>query len=401
MIKYLLSILLFISLSAQSQVVNFMQDVTPPAGIPQTVASTVIDDGYYNGFPFPAIMSNGDIICLYKKAGGHAPKGPLTLARTTNGGTSWSEQQITVDGDSIECAALSLVVLSSDRILIAYQDDDFYTQVKFAYRDGFGYDFTFSDSLDFGSGYIGSISPVKMVVMPSGKIRFPYYSLDTSDIPTQIGFFNSTDNGQNWVDDGEVIFSHSGTGYGDYTGNEFSVLITDNTGVDSTCKMAVYVRTGGISFYQQHKSTDGGVTWSTSFVEDAAPGGPYSRHLFYNMGPVNGAPSDMIIHNDSVYFITGLRNTNPSTLAYQLQYMVTTKENAFTNNYTVWATGPIDTVIHFNAETLGGDIDCGYPLLFHDGNGELWAMYYDISTEAKDPMITEDRCWIKLIKIAD
>lgn len=398
MIKYLLSILLFISLSAQSQVVNFMQDVTPPAGIPQTVASTVIDDGYYNGFPFPAIMSNGDIICLYKKAGGHAPKGPMTLARTTNGGTSWSEQQITVDGDSIECAALSLVVLSSDRILIAYQDDDFYTQVKFAYRDGFGYDFTFSDSLDFGVGFIGSISPIKMIVMPSGKIRLPIYSLEPDGSPTKTAFINSTDNGATWTY-GEEIFSSTGSGYPDFYGNEFSCVITDNTGVDSTCKMAVYVRSDQAGVKLQYRSSNGGVTWTKDLTEDAGVGGPYSRYLFY--GAVGTNPVDMIIHNDSAYMVSGTRIASGGGFGFTLQVRVTTKENAFTNNHNIWKDVPVDTLLHFNAETLGSDIDCGYPLLFHDGNGELWCMYYDISTEAKDPMITEDRCWIKLIKIAD
>ena len=398
--KIILYISFLLSLSAQSQIVNFMQVVASGGGgggIPQTVASTVIDDGYYNGFPFPAIMSNGDIVCLYKKAGGHAPKGPMTLARTTNGGSSWSEAQISVNGVPIESPVLSLVVLSNDRIIIAYQEDETYTYLKFAYRDGYGHEFTFADSINLGTGYSSSPSPIKMLVMPSGKIRCGIYRYGLTTNPAILAFINSTDNGESWTY-GEEIFSAQDTGFGDYKGTEFSFIITDNTGVDSTCKLATYIRPATIGIFLQYKSIDGGANWNTDTTTTYNPG-VYNGGLNYQTLGAN--PVDIIIHNDSVYMVSGTRIASGGGFGFTLQVRVTTKENAFTNNHNIWKDVPVDTLLHFNAETLGSDIDCGYPLLFHDGNGELWCMYYDISTEAKDPMITEDRCWIKLIKIAD
>lgn len=398
--KIILYISFLLSLSAQSQIVNFMQVVASGGGgggIPQTVASTVIDDGYYNGFPFPAIMSNGDIVCLYKKAGGHAPKGPMTLARTTNGGSSWSEAQISVNGVPIESPVLSFVVLPNDRIIICYAEDETYTYLKFAYRDGYGHDFIFTDSINLGTGYSSSPSPIKMLVMPSGKIRCGVYRYGLTTNPAILAFINSTDNGESWTY-GEEIFSTQNTGLGDYKGHEFGIVQANNTGVDSTTQLCVYVRPATVGIFLQYKSIDGGANWSTDTTTTYNPG-DYNGGLFYQ--PVGANPVDLIIHNDSVYMVSGTRNTTPSFFGYTLQVRRTTKENAFTNNHNIWKDVPVDTLLHFNAETLGSDIDCGYPLLFHDGNGELWAMYYDISTEAKDPMITEDRCWIKLIKIAD
>lgn len=396
--RTLLIILLF-SLSAKSQVVGFLPVYTSGGGggsYPATYQGVIYDDGYYNGFPFTDTLSNGDIFSVHKKSDAHAPKGPLIMLKSSDGGVTNSATQVTVNGTPIEIASLSMGrIPSTGRILIAYCDDETYTFIKFAYSDNEGVSFTYADSINLGSGYSSSPSPVKMLVMPSGKIRMGYYAYGLGANPAIVGFINSTDDGESWTI-GENIFSHGGTGYGDNKGHEFAFVVTDSTGVDSTTKMIAMIRNADAGCcFMHYYSADGGATWNTSFTEDN-PGG-YSRHYFYNFGSsTTAAPMDLIVHNDSVYMVTGYRDQ--TTNIFSLQVIRTTKANAYTNNKFNWTT--VDTLRFYNAGTLGSDIDCGYPVFFKTRNG-LFVRDYDISTETRNPAITEDRCWIYQYKIAD
>jgi hypothetical protein len=396
----ILIIILLFSVQSFGQTVGFLPIYTAPSGggsYPATYEGVIYDDGYYNGFPFTDTLSNGDIFSVHKKSDAHAPKGPLIMLQSSDGGVTNSATQVTVDGTPIEIAALSFGrIPSTGRLLLAYCDDETYTFIKFAKSDDEGATWTQTDSLNFGSGYSTSPSPVKMLVMPSGKIRMGYYAFGLGANPAIIGFINSTDDGESWTV-GEEIFSHGGTGFGDNKGHEFGFVITDNTGVDSTCKMIVLVRNADFgSAYMHYYSADGGATWNTSFTVDD-PGG-YSRHYMYNFGVGSAAsPVDIIEHNDSIYVVAGHRNE--ATGIYQLQYIVTTKDNAYINNVNNW--GSVISLRYYNAVTLGSSIDCGYPVFFKNRLGELWVRDYDVSTEPLNPAIAADRCWIYQFKIAD
>lgn len=355
------------------------------------VAGTIVDDGYYNGFPFPHQLEDGTILSLYKKSGSHADKGPLTLAKSRDGGASWTEAQIVISSVAIEAAALSLGVLpNTERILIAYQDDELYTSIKFAYSDNKGVTWTSAGTISAPSSGTFSPSPVKMLIMPSGTIRCVYYLYEVGS-DSRVGFIDSTDDGESWAiaDDINIGVTNA---FGDYRLHETAVAIVDDTGVDSTCTLVAYCR-GDNPYYVFLWSTDGGTTWNEDLVTVNNPGA-WNRYFFYNLN-TTPAPVDCIVHGTNLVIVCGVRAPGN----YQLQYVTIPLVDAVDNNYHDFSAPT--SLVNFNATTLGADIDCGYPVLFHDWEGKLWCHYYDVSTEPVDTGITTDRCWIKQIKIMD
>ncbi len=375
-----------------------------------TVPSTINDDGYYNGFPMGHQLGDGTIISIYKKASGHAPKGPLTLARSTNGGAAWTESQVIISGVSMETASLGLGVLPSGRLLLANQDDELYTSLKFAYSDNKGVSWTAGSTFNFPGGFTSSASPVKMIVMPSGKIFCGYYKAsNTSGGVYEIGFLQSVDNGVSFSQ-GPIIFQHTAeypNNFGSWIGHEFAFVITHNSGVDATCKMIAVVRVAveqeGGTYAMHYKSIDGGVSWTTDLTADTATyvrdgvseTNSYSRHLVWKPNPANH-PFDLLVHGGLVYLLVGERS---QAGGYKLKYIAATPDGAFQNMITNW-TNPV-ALVTFNAQTLGSSTDCGYPVMFEDYQGKLWAQYYDVSTQVQNPVITTRRCWVKQIKIVD
>lgn len=355
-----------------------------------TVAATVVDDGYYNGFPFPYQLSNGTIISIYKKSGDHASKGPMTIARSTNGGTSWTESQITVGVTAIECAALSVGILSSGRIVIGYQDDIAYTSLKFAYSDDNGVTWTASAStLTNGTGL--SFSPVKMRILPSGKILCGYYTGYGALEDAEIGFVTSTDNGATWAFGPTIYNDHDDSVFGMSKGYEFGFEIVTNTGTDATCNLLALVRHASAGVYMHYKSVDGGTTWTTDTVTEDAPGS-YNRHYLYNLGSAsNQAPCDIVVHLGNVYVVTGYRD---ATNGYELRYITASVANALENNFYNWSA--VTTVL----TTAINDVHFGYPICFTDWQGELWCQYYDVSAVAQNGN-GSPRCLIKQVKIAE
>lgn len=361
------------------------------------VAGKVKDEGYYNAFPFPFQLSNGKLICIYKKAGSHAAKGPMTLAKSLDGGATWTESQIQVGGTPIECAALSVCVLSSGRIVIGYQDDELYTSLKFAYSDNEGASFTASASvLSNGTGL--SFSPVKMRVLPSGKILCGYYTGYGTGEDAEIGFVESSNNGSTWAF-GATIFTHDGAGFGNDKGYEFGFEIVENTGTDSTCKLIALVRNASNTPYMYFNSTDGGDTWNTDLVTtDSAPGGPYNRCYLYHFGAYSPqSPVDIVLFEGTVYVINGVRDTGPGG-EFAIQFITTTVANALINNYNDWSA--IEEVL----TSAQNDVNFGYPLGFEvrsieGGDPSLWLHYYDVS-ELSNNGLGSPRCFIKQVQCA-
>lgn len=368
--------------------------------------SLIDDDGYYNGFPMPEYEANGIISTLYKKASGHAPPGPLTLARSTTGGAGpWVKSPTSISGVPLLAETLYHIVSPTGRRIIGYQNDGLYRYLKFAYANSLASnDFIASASvIDLGAGFSSGHSPIKGVLMPSGKIKCYWYKFGAT---ATVGAVETTDDGTTWIDAGERIFTHGGTGPEDSLGHETAVCIIENTGTDATCKMIAVVRDGTYDPFMFFYSPDGGNTWLRDMVAtDPGPGGPFPRYRVWEPSPnpynFQGKqnPCDLILHTDGyVYLISGNRNTLPGG-QYILGYKKALAADAYINKWDTWT--PFTPVLTFNATTLGSDIDCGYPVAFHDYQGKLWVQYYDVSTNPKDSGITEDRVWIKQVKIAD
>jgi hypothetical protein len=310
-----------------------------------------------------------------------------------NGGATWVYSQVNVEGTDIECAALSMIILDDDRVLIAYQDDELYTTIKFAYSNDKGISWTDAGSIAAPHAGAFSPSPVKMMVMPSGKIRMIAYCYQAAGLST-VEFIDTTNNGVSWSR-GNDIYAVNTNSYPDFRSHETKVLITNDTGVDATCEMIAVLRgDGGFPLFLF--STDGGSTWTNDSTTVYNPGA-FARNFFYPFGAFSqNQPYDAIIHGTNVVWVTGYRDTSTT---YKLQYITIPIADAIDNDVHVY--DAVVNVVTFNASTLGASIDCGYPVVFHDHEGKLWCHYYDVSTEPVDTGITTDRCWIYQIKIMD
>lgn len=365
------------------------------------------DDGQYNAFAMPHQVIDGRCYTLYKKAVDHASMGPLMFKRSTLVSGTWEQFQIEVDDVPIESAAHSWIQTPTGRFLVAYQDDELYTSVKIAYTDGDPEDgLTSLHNIDLGAGYSSSPSPIKMVVMPSGAVRFYVYKFGLTTNPAIIQDIYLTDNGDTW-EWGAVVMNHdedAPAGFPDWKAHEIGVDIVDNTGVDATCKMIGIARTnigdGGGTYYLHFKSTDGGETWTRDITEDAGSfendngatvAGPFSRVLLYSFLGSN-SPVCVQLWGSTVVVVNGERN---ATNGYKPKYITSDAVGAMRNKWDDWER-PVAIGSNYNAFTMASSIDCGYPIMFvwkmssDDESPTLWMHDYDNSTEAG-----ADRCWIR------
>jgi hypothetical protein len=262
------------------------------------------DDGPYNGFSMAAQAIDGRLYRFWKKAASHAAKGPFMCQRSTLVSGTFEKFQVSVGGVSIESAAHSWCQLPTGRFVIAYQDNELYTSLKLAYSDDPATGFTLIDTVDLGSGYSSSPSPIKMIVMPSGKARFYVYRYGSGANHAIIQDIIIPTTGDSWSW-GATLMDHNSdypASFGDWKGHEAGVCITHNTGVDATCKMIAIVRTAlpadGGTYFMHRKSVDGGDTWTDDMTDDAGTfvddngttqTGPFSRALFWSFLPSNSS----------------------------------------------------------------------------------------------------------------
>lgn len=370
------------------------------------------DDGYYNGFPMIANAIGFSTVGIFKKSGSHAAAGPLPLIKTINGGRTWTQKNIAVDGTQITSSNHSFIRHSSGRLVISYRVSGV---IYFAYNDNNDTAFTSSaTTISPGANNVVAQSPVKMVEMPSGNILFIYYQVGSAGNPAIGSIMESTNNGLTFSFKSN-IFSHnsaiSNATLGDWRGNEVAIAVTHNTGIDSTCKMIALARTevanDGGTYPMFFYSANGGTTWTKdltgdpgSFVDDNGttitnnnPG--LSRHLLYSFIGTN-SPFDIINHNGTIYVVNGERNTIGGN-KYALKYITATPDSAYQNKWDNWAR-PVQISDYYNAATLGATTDCGYPVIFI-ANGHLYVGQYDVSTQAAIPAQSARRVYSQIKKV--
>jgi hypothetical protein len=371
---------------------------------------TIADDGFYNGFPMIADAEDRTTYGVYKKSTSHASGGALMLIKTTDGGHTWTEDTIYVDGSLITSTNHSFQRLSSGRMLISYRVGGV---MYFAYNDNNDRNFTASaTTVSPATDYIVVQSPIKMLEMPSGNVLFAYYAVGSNGNPASQELMRSTDNGQTFtaysqIHEGDSTVAQGGT-LGNWRGNEVAIAITHNTGIDSTCKMIAIVRTevsdDGGTYGMVFMSNDGGNTWTKdlttdpgSFINDngqtvtnLSPG--LSRHLLYSFLASN-SPVDIRLFKDSVYVVMGERNV---TYGHALKVIAATPDGAFQNKWDNWTRPRL-----IKMYTAGGSTyDHGYPVLF-TANNKLYAAEYDMSAEATVPELSSKRVLSEIIKIKD
>jgi hypothetical protein len=375
---------------------------------PWLTAATIIDDGAYNGFPMLSDAHGKTSYGVYKKATSHTASGPLMLIKTTDGGITWTEDSIYVDGSLITSTNHSFQRLSSGRMLISYRVGGV---MYFAYNDNNDRNFTLSaTTVSPATDYIVAQSPIKMLEMPSGNVLFAYYAVGSNGNPASQELMRSTDSGQTWgaysqIHEGDSTVAEGGT-LGNWRGNEVAIAITHNTGIDSTCKMIAIVRTevasDGGTYPMVFMSVDGGATWTKDLTGDAGSftndngatvsSSGFSRHLLYSFLASN-SPVDIRLFKDSVYVVMGERNT---TYGPSLKVIAATPDGAFQNKWDNWTRPRL-----IKMYTVGGSTyDHGYPVFF-TANNKLYAAEYDMSAEATVPELSAKRVLSEIIKIKD
>lgn len=367
-------------------------------------AGLVNDDGYYNGFLQHSDIINNKGFGIYKKSPSHPSGGPLILIKTTNSGTTHTENNITSNGTEIFSQNHSFIWTSTGRLLVAYTDADGITRI--IKSDGLNHVFgsavyTISPSTNL----FPVPSPVPMIETSYGTIIFCVYVVGTSGQPASALLYESSDDGDTWAVKSTIYTSNTPySGTLPWRGDEFTIVETHPTGNETTSKWLALVRvelpSDSGTYYMVFKSSDGANTWamdltsdSGSFVDDngnTITSGSFSRGLLYRFlsGP---SPLHARLINGTVYVANGERNI---TYGYALKYISATPDNAYQNKFDNWSS-PVFVKFYDNYR----QIDCGYPILFKDDFDSVFISGYNHSTEAVNTSLADIRCLVETVKI--
>lgn len=416
--KGLVTILLFLSLIAQSQSIHVNGSGTPlsingggePIAInPFFRANTVMDNGYYDGFPMISDVVNKTAWGIYKFSSTHAGGGPLMLIHTSNWGQNWTEDSITVDEDVIHSTNHSFIRTSTGRMIIAYKlTGD--SVIRFAYNDNDDSAFTSIATVINPSTNI-SVTPCpnKMVETSYGTVLFVYYAYGTNGQPTSAKIMESSDNGLSFTTKVAIFTSSTQAPtapYTDWRATETAICETHPTGNEATSKWIAIARVDlpleGGTYYLFFKSSDGGNSWTIdettdngSFTDDngqVITSSTFSRGLLYPFLASNSPVSARLI-GDSVYIVNGERN---ATYGYALKYVTATPDAAFENKFSNWTRHP-PVMYYYNGSNPGSSTDYGYPVLFKSGN-DVFVSQYKVSNSSPLPGVTR-RTLIETVKI--
>lgn len=373
---------------------------------------TVVDNGYYDGFPMISDVEGRDTWGIYKLSTTHASGSSLMLLHTTNFGQTWTEDSITVDEDVVHSTNHSFYRYPSGRMVIAYKPSGD-SVIRFAYNDNNDSAFTsIATVINPTPNKPIFPCPIKMYPTSYGTLLFGYYVSGRNGETARSGvIMESSDSGLSFTEKC-VIYTHNTSGdanpYTDWRGNEFGICETEPTGVEATSKFIAIIRTevaaaDASQYGMFFNSSDGGNTWTQVPGSDAATfingdgqsiSGNFYRGLFYQF-LTTGSPYDIRLVGDSVLVVCGERNTSAS-YGYALRYVTAQKDSAFQNKVTNWVMHPV--VKSYRAKTLGSAIDCGYPVLFWTGSN--WFVGdYDISSQPNTIPGVVRRVSIQTIKI--
>lgn len=363
-------------------------DTTDGAAVAYT-ASTINDDGYYNGFLMHSDVISNRGFGIYKKSSSHAAGGALVLVKTTNAGASYTENNITSNGVEIVSQNHSILWTSTRRLLVAWTDSDGVTRIIKSDTQNHVFSsavYTISPSPNL----YPVPSPVPMIETSYGTIIFCIYVVGVSGQPSSAVLYESSDDGDTWAVKSTIYSSSTPyPGTLPWIGNEFTIVETHPTGNETTSKWIAIVRTDipddGGTYAMVFKSSDGGNTWifdttsdAGSFVDDngnTVPSGAFSRGLLYRFLSSN-SPVHARLINGTVYVANGERN---ATYGYALKYTTATPDGAFRNKFDDW-TAPVFIKFYDNNRS----IDCGYPIIFIDDFDNGFVSEYDHSTLTVD-----------------
>ena len=232
---------------------------TPPA----LDAADIYTETTYDAFPAAELLQNGDILVAFRSGSTHISNdGEIMLARSSNGGSTWSTSQIYDEVGIDDRINIGLTQLSDGTLILPFSK-------YYGFEDVNSYILKSSDNGQTWGAPIQVTEPQTKYTFPYGKIieltngtlLMPGYGGNTGQTSRSV-LLQSVDDGDTWTLKSTIAYD----GVKNY--NETSVVKVSDTnyvaivrGEDSPPNM------------YQTNSTDGGLTWSapTLLFEGSSP----------------------------------------------------------------------------------------------------------------------------------
>ena len=161
----------------------------------------VANDESYNAFPGLARLDDGTLITVYRKGVLHAnDRGYIVSKRSTDGGSTWSEEMVVVDNPALDLRDPNIALLSDGALIVNYFQYDF--DLPGTVRNGlrvvhsFDGGETWGEPVLVGTGsFVATSAPI--LELPNGELLLAYYgSHEGSRYAT--AYVNRSDDGGNW-----------------------------------------------------------------------------------------------------------------------------------------------------------------------------------------------------------
>lgn len=354
------------------------------------------DTNGYNGFPYPlSNVSDGSLVTFWKKSGNHVAAGEVACARSIDGGATWTKGAVKVGGTFISADTLTAYKMkASNYVILAWQTFAITPNVTYFARilesdllaNITAPNFTACGSVTYNQPNHKGYHFDNPIELPSGKLRLAYYTLpDAGYAGSKAGWVDSTDNGATWALGNDIVVQ-SGGGFPNGVISESCPVITEVGATDDTTKVVILCRNEDYGYWTHVKSADGGntcikdTTWNFGYEFDS-----------YQL------PFSSKLHSDGfVYVVAGTRNAPGGADNFKLQWLKLTPSALYNNTHPL-GVSPVASSYVPNSSTYNVDvIHWGYPVLFHDWQGELWCHVYDY----KDGGYVADKLKIQQLKVA-
>jgi hypothetical protein len=351
----------------------------------------------YNGFPYPLNnVSDGSLITSWKKSSEHALAGEIAVARSIDGGATWTKGAVKVDGVAITADTLTMYKMrTSNYIILAWQtfaatpNITYFARITEAnFIANFpNPNFTSCGSVTYTHANHKGYHFDNPIELPSGKMRLAYYTLpDSGFTGSKAGWVDSTDNGATWAVGNDIVVK-SGGGFPNGVISESCPVITFMGATDATTKVVVLCRNEEYGYWTHCASANGG----NSFAVDTV------WNFGYEFGTVSSIPVSSILHGGNVYVVAGTRESSGGIDSFKLKWLIIPPDDLWENVHPLGVTANVHSYTP-NASTYNLDvIHWGYPIVFHDWEGKLWCHVYD----ANDGGFVLNKEKIHQLKIAD